>query len=155
LGKASFASTSLRRFKVPASVEIIKESCFEGVKSLCELTFEGESRLKRIQKNAFRETSLRSVKIPASVEYIGSFCFYDCKVLSEVTFEPNSRLKEICEKAFYGTALTDFRVPSSVEKNEAVVERESRDPWRTIVSDRVSAEETWAQLFRLRVREYD
>jgi hypothetical protein len=84
--------------------------------SLCEVTFEPVSQLKRIESSAFSETSLQSIWIPASVEYIGHLCFFLCEALSTLVFESESNLKKIGDSAFLFTLLTEDVLPSSVKK---------------------------------------
>jgi hypothetical protein len=83
---------------------VIGKGCFYWCKSLCEVTFEGGSKLKEIGESAFPSTAIKSIQLPTNVEVnhlvIGKGCFYWCKSLCDVTFEPGSRLKEVSENAF-------------------------------------------------------
>jgi hypothetical protein len=101
---------------IAKEVETIGALCFLSCGSLCEMEFEAESRLKRIEQRAFRCTGLRSIRIPASVEVIGPNCFDESGHLREVVFEAGSRLREIGGFAFRQTGLRTIRIPGSVEE---------------------------------------
>jgi hypothetical protein len=79
-------------------VESIGNFCFGTTDSLCEVTFESESKLQRIGKEAFTGTCIKRIQIPPSVEFIGKRCFSDCKSLEEIIFEGS--VKRIGKKAF-------------------------------------------------------
>ena len=138
--------TSLTTIEIPASVETIKYSAFNGCTSLKTVTFEKGSELKTIEGyyqfyGAFSDcTSLTSIEIPASVETIGICAFSDCTSLTTieipasmetieggafagctslqtVTFEKGSQLKTV--DGFVGcTSLTSIKIPASVETIE-------------------------------------
>jgi hypothetical protein len=75
--------------------------CFCECKSLNEVIFESESKLKEIGQSAFRDSGLSgSIRIPNSVEKLGPRCFCGCRDLCEVIFESRSKLKEIGKKCF-------------------------------------------------------
>jgi hypothetical protein len=104
---------------IPASVENLEDDCFGGIFpdetdhcdccfrfciSLESITFEKDSKLKKIGERAFPGwISLRSICISASVESIGQKCFgltvsdefYRCKALEYVIIESGSMLREV------------------------------------------------------------
>jgi hypothetical protein len=67
------------------------EFCFYCCISLCEVTFESDSKLK---------CAIKSIGIPSNVEVVGEECFSSCKSLCEVTFESDSKLRESQKDAF-------------------------------------------------------
>ena len=127
--------TALTSIEIPASVETIKATAFQGCSSLATVTFEKGSKLKTIGGSYYSYyygafygcTSLTSIEIPASVETIEAAAFMRCSKLATVTFEKGSKLKTIGGSyysyyygAFYGcTSLTSIEIPASVETIEA------------------------------------
>ena len=117
--------TALTAIEIPASVETIEESAFQGCSNLTTVNFEKGSQLKTIgigyNSNVFANcTALTAIEIPASVETIGVSAFSSCSSLATVTFEKGSRLKTINGDADSGafancTALTAIEIPASVE----------------------------------------
>ena len=103
--------TALTSIEIPASVETIKSTAFQGCSSLATVTFEKGSKLKTIGGSyasydayyygAFSDcTALTSIEIPASVETIKAAAFMRCSKLATVTFEKGSKLKTIDGYAF-------------------------------------------------------
>ena len=103
--------TALTSIEIPASVETIKSTAFQGCSSLATVTFEKGSKLKTIGGSyasydayyygAFSDcTALTSIEIPASVETIEAAAFMRCSKLATVTFEKGSKLKTIDGYAF-------------------------------------------------------
>jgi hypothetical protein len=65
---------------IPRSLKILGSSCFSFCQSLSSITFESDSRLKRIEARALQNTSLRSAVIPPTVCYIACNAFPpDCQ----------------------------------------------------------------------------
>lgn len=100
IGEEMFYQSKLKTVVIPASVETIDESAFEGCSSLETVTFEKGSQLKTIggssSDGAFADcTALTSIEIPASVETIEAAAFKGCSSLATVTFEKGSQLKTI------------------------------------------------------------
>ena len=92
--------TALTAIEIPASVETIEESAFQGCSNLTTVNFEKGSQLKTIgigyNSNVFANcTALTAIEIPASVETIGESAFQGCSNLTTVTFEKGSQLKTI------------------------------------------------------------
>ena len=96
--------SALTSIEIPASVETIEATAFEGCSSLTTVTFEKGSQLKTIEggydssyyHGAFSDCSaLTSIEIPASVETIEAAAFKGCSSLATVTFEKGSQLKTI------------------------------------------------------------
>jgi hypothetical protein len=78
------------------------------------VTFQGGSRLERIDREAFSSCGLKSIVIPSSVVVVGKHSFFLCKPLTSVAFESGSRLELIDECAFSKTGLKSIVIPSSV-----------------------------------------
>jgi hypothetical protein len=72
----------LTAFKVPESVEILGDHCFENCLNLERIDFEGSSSLKRICELAFHGCNLHSITIPASTEEIDGSAFVNCPFIS-------------------------------------------------------------------------
>jgi hypothetical protein len=101
---------------VVRGTETISDGCFYRCRSLCEIRFESDSRLKRIGKCAFERACVSKIEIPWSVEEIGENCFRLCISLCEIRFESGSMLKRIGECAFECTSVSEIEIPSSVGK---------------------------------------
>jgi hypothetical protein len=79
IGSRAFSAChELKGFKVPASVEIIGDRCFEQCSNMERIEFEGSSKLKRISELAFCGCSLHSMTIPALTEEIDGSAFVNC-----------------------------------------------------------------------------
>ena len=122
--------TALTSIEIPASVETIKATAFQGCSSLATVTFEKGSKLKTIGGSyysyeayyygAFSDcTALTSIEIPASVETIKAAAFMRCSKLATVTFEKGSKLKTIDGYAFSNcTALTTVDMSACTQVTE-------------------------------------
>jgi hypothetical protein len=100
---------------VDSSIEVICESCFDSCKSLASVTFDGNSRLSRLENWAFGWSGLQSIHLPGSLEVICESCFSSCKSLASVTFDANSRLSWLEKQAFCRTGLQSIHLPGSLE----------------------------------------
>jgi hypothetical protein len=101
--------------RIPSSVEFLGKECFYGCESLCEVTFESGSKLKRIEEHGFEGNCVSMIQIPSSVEFLGTGCFWGCNWLREVTFEGN--IREIGCRAFDTCLLKCVKVPRGVKLN--------------------------------------
>ena len=135
INKKAFYQSGLQSIEIPASVETIGKSAFQGCTALTTVTFEKGSQLKIIEGDrnydygvedcgAFQNcTSLTAIEIPASVAIIEDGAFHNCTALTTVTFEKGSQLKTIWGDSCYGaftncTSLTSIEIPASVETIE-------------------------------------
>jgi hypothetical protein len=100
---------------VDSSVEVICESCFCYRNSLTSVTFEANSRLSRLEKQAFSWSGLQSIHLPRSLEVICESSFSCCHSLTSVTFEANSRLSRLEKQAFSLSGLQSIHLPGSLE----------------------------------------
>jgi hypothetical protein len=105
----------LCHFKVPRDVEVLSDGCFMNSDSLAVVTFEEESRLKRIEQGAFAHCMIKCIKIPRHVEILGEHCFYESASLKEVIFEEGCKLKRIENFAFSECGMKSILIPRHVE----------------------------------------
>jgi hypothetical protein len=80
----------LTAFKVPESVEILGDRCFQSCSQMETIEFEGSSRLKKIGERAFDECRLHSILIPAATEEIDGSAFVNCALFA-IGVAPGSR----------------------------------------------------------------
>jgi hypothetical protein len=111
IGCAAFADCSeLREFRVPESVEILGDRCFECCSHMETIDFEGSSRLKMIGERAFAGCKLHSITIPALTEEIDGSAFVDCLWLS-IQVAPGSlnfKVEGTLLVTFDGTAIVRY-----------------------------------------------
>jgi hypothetical protein len=69
----SFASSS--HINICGAIEILGSACFCDCKSLSSISFESNSRLKRIESHAFSFSSLQFIEIPRNVRFIDGSAF--------------------------------------------------------------------------------
>jgi hypothetical protein len=82
--------------------------------SLAELSFERDSKVKKIAPLAFRLCpSLRSIIIPAHLELVHLEAFGGCTSLCELVFEVPSHVKEL---ALPPSEFGSLSIPDSVER---------------------------------------
>jgi hypothetical protein len=107
--RESFAQSGLTSAVLPASVELICERAFFFCSSLTEISFECDSRLTRLEREAFSWSGL------TSVQRICELCFAFCSSLPQIRFELDARLSHIEREVFSWSALTAIAFPVSVE----------------------------------------
>jgi hypothetical protein len=80
------------------------------------VTFQAESKLKRIGDSCFSDSSLTSISVPGRVEILCKRCFAATARLETCEFESGSKLIEIEEECFSNChSLRSIRIPGSVE----------------------------------------
>ncbi|MBE6447261.1 MAG: leucine-rich repeat domain-containing protein [Alphaproteobacteria bacterium] len=89
----AFSGTAITSICIPRTVEKICCGAFENCVELCEVTFETDSRIERIDE----------------------YAFYGCISLTSVTFGERSKLKWIGGGAFIETGLTAINLPRTIE----------------------------------------
>lgn len=100
---AYYLNYSVRTVAFPPSVEVIEDSSFYGCSELTRITFKGNSKLRKIGKDAFAFTSIEEIDFPPSLEEIGEGSFLCCIELMSVNFPSNRNLMKIDPLAFKGT----------------------------------------------------
>jgi hypothetical protein len=83
----SFSNSS--NITIPAHIEILGSSCFFHCDSLISISFEPNSRLRRIESDAFFRSSLQSMVIPHTVQFIDSSAFINV-ISSSISIESDS-----------------------------------------------------------------
>ena len=78
------------------------------------VSFEPNSELRAIEKDAFSYSNLARIQIPSHVRQIYEHAFLCCKQLVRIEFEPNSELLTIGEDAFSCSSLASIPIPASV-----------------------------------------
>lgn len=109
-GKNVTGLTGLTSIVIPAAIESIGQSAFQGCTNLANLTFMTPGSLKTIGTQAFFNcTHLCDVYVPASVNHLGWRVFSGCDSLS-ISFEPNSQLISIANDAVTqrNTSFTEY-----------------------------------------------
>jgi hypothetical protein len=101
-----------------SSVEVISEGgSFPHFHSpFRSISFESESKLSRIEREAFQGSSLKSIHLPASVLHLDAYCLAYCESLTSISFASNSKLRRIEHSAFQGTSLRSIQFPASLEE---------------------------------------
>jgi hypothetical protein len=108
-------SPSIVRIWIPESVIVINMRYCKNYCGVRSISFEVNSRLRRLEWHAFSSSSLQSIVIPGSVEILGCLCFSGCKSLTSISFECNSRLTRIDSEAFSFSSVQSIVIPRSVE----------------------------------------
>ena len=116
IGAHAFSSRSLTSVTIPATVVNIDTCAFQSCKSLTNVTFAADSRLKTIGDHAFNGcSSLTGITIPATVTRIEGNAFQTCPVLTDITFAAGSKLESIGDHAFNSCGnLTGITIPDTV-----------------------------------------
>ena len=111
--------TGLTSIVIPRHIKVIEEGAFKNNRKIKKITFESNSQLVQIQKNAMSGLlELSQIQIPASVRYIEDHAFLASKYLKSVTFEKGSQLERIGENAFSmigGLGCAPITLPMSVK----------------------------------------
>jgi hypothetical protein len=85
---------------IPRSVFLQALSHFKFDAFFAFISFQSNSRLKRIESYAFSSSLLESIVIIRSGESLCSSCFFSCRSLSSISFESHSGSKRIESSAF-------------------------------------------------------
>jgi hypothetical protein len=90
-------STLIVQAWMPASISLLSVEYFKSLKQFDSISFEGDSRLTRIESFAFSSSSLRSIVILCSTEILGPSCFRECRSLSSISFESPPETRIVCQ----------------------------------------------------------
>ncbi len=112
IGANAFRETALRSISLPAQMECIDESAFQGCSRLSLASIDAAT----IGAHAIEGcNAIASLTLGDSVTTIGEYAFYGCTRLATLAF--GTALAEIGANAFpYCTALTDLAIPDSVTR---------------------------------------
>ena len=109
------------KLEIENGVEELKPFIFKGLSWIKQVSFEKNSKLKRIGEFAFANcNNLISIEIPNSVTSIGSSAFWDCSKLTNITIpEGVTSIEDLA--FFHCSSLKRVTIPSSVTSigNEA------------------------------------
>jgi hypothetical protein len=91
-----YGCDAMKSILLPPRVQILGNECFEFCVCLKSVTFQPDSKLRKIGARTFREcSSLTELIIPASVESIRDDCFDECGPLFPLSFAPPSRIRDL------------------------------------------------------------
>jgi hypothetical protein len=128
IGERAFASSGIRSFTIPASVNEIDGSAFLS-SELMEINVDPGNQRFIIRRNSLLTSDgteivrsfgiQREIFVPREVEVLQKSCFESLYYLTEVEFESGSKLKKICRSALSGCLLLiSIAVPASVTEIE-------------------------------------
>lgn len=140
VGNAFANSDSLLSVTIPATIESIGQSAFEGCSYLRKVTLADGIALQTIADRTFygcdsllsvnipasvstigelafaRDKSLQSIALPSAIASIGRYAFQDCSALKTVTISENAAITVIDDQVFeHCTSLTEMVLPAKVE----------------------------------------
>jgi hypothetical protein len=78
IGQYAFYECAIKSIVIPNNIEVIGDWCFSNCSSICEVTFESDSKLKEIHENAFSD-HLQCVKVPMGFA-VGYHWPDDCRI---------------------------------------------------------------------------
>lgn len=113
--KSFYSNNNIKSVIFPSSVEIIGAMSFYQCKNLINITFKGNSKLRRIEGSAFSGTSLFKISLPASLEEVLYDAFGDCQNLTSINLHKDSKLKSITNNVFDLKNIESFDFPASIE----------------------------------------
>ncbi len=109
---AEFYDTSLKNIKLPSTLEVLGNSCFQHLKALESI--EIPSNVNSVGNQTFAQcTAIKSIVLPDAVTKIDLSAFSGCTALKEVTI--GSGLKTIAASAFKGDAALTTVNCSAIE----------------------------------------
>lgn len=106
---ACYSSTLLKRANLPASIEKVGKSVFNGCSTLESVTFENNIKFTVLESNFFKGCEkLNAITIPLSVTDIGSYAFSGCASLTDIVIRDT--VSYVGSSAFAGcTSLTSIK----------------------------------------------
>jgi hypothetical protein len=94
-GDSALSYSGIKTIGISNNVENVRNHCSCWCKSLYEIVFESNSKLKQIDDYTFFNSGIKIIQIPKNVDNIGKKCFCYCESLCELVFESDSKSKEI------------------------------------------------------------
>jgi predicted metal-binding protein len=82
IGGGAFYYSEIKSIRIPNNVENIGKDCFCGCKSLCEVVFESESKLKEIGDCTFSGSGVNTIEIPDQCERLDGNSLYGLEFVS-------------------------------------------------------------------------
>ena len=112
-----FSMPDIEEAKIPSNIKIISQCAFQNRIQLKTVSFNENSILTSIEKEAFCGcTSLNNILIPNSLKYIHEKAFYNCNSLTSFIINDDSELINIGSLAFGLTNIEYLNIPSKFEK---------------------------------------
>ena len=90
IGEAAFQGANIRAIHIPYTVEVIEKKAFMECRYLSQVSFDTESKLKRLESHVFASTALNMFEIPKNVEFISATAFSGTKIRQMYVHEGNS-----------------------------------------------------------------
>ena len=113
IGISFLSYLGLKEIKIPNSVSIIKEKCFQWCTNLSKI--ELPHYLRFLDDSTFRNClSLQSISLPSTITRLDTSCFDNCHNLSSISFP--SSLKEIGNYCFRNCDFQTLIIPETVTK---------------------------------------
>jgi hypothetical protein len=114
----SFAIRNFSRLKkivIPRATEILGPHSFSYCKSINDIEFEIDSKLRVISNSCFEASSVARIQIPRTVEILGEKCFKSCLSLRHIEFESHSVVNAFKKQCFSRSSLPQIVIPRSTE----------------------------------------
>ena len=115
LTRGLFEKSMMKSVVIPKTVKLLPDKCFEFCEDLCNVVFQGESRVNYLGKCCFKKCGLREFDLPDSCVVIGDKCFDGCANLCRVNVSEQSELEKIGCFAFRGCSVSDLFLPSGLD----------------------------------------
>ena len=115
IGNQWFWGCEVESVTVPGSVREIGANAFSECKSLREVVFQGQSKLKIIGKGAFNGCkNLAKIDLPEELTSIEDKAFYGCESLEDIKLP--DRLERVGEYCFFATSVRKIDFPASMKE---------------------------------------
>ena len=115
LWRGIFGKSAIRSAVIPEGVRFLPDKCFEFCERLCDVVFEGVSRVSSVGKCCFKRCCLSEFRVPDGCISIGDKCFDGCSGLCRVHFGEKSQLKKLGSFCFRGCNIVDLFLPGGLE----------------------------------------
>ena len=112
IGKLAFADTNVVNVEIPNTVTNIQYCAFASIDGLNKVSFENNSKLKKIEDEAFGRSTLSEIVIPNGVEEIGKAAFVNTNIQSIVLPDSVKKIGEYCFA--YTKSLNDAHLGNGI-----------------------------------------